>query len=278
MFVSPSRYKMENGMEEKNVFRGMLNEVTSLARKKGGSLSREEIDEIFADFPLTPEQKGLVYEYLHNQQITVEGYESAAKTVQTEKKPSDGEIQDPEEEEEALDESGIPLWLDAYLEEIEQSEELSPAEEFALFTAAVRGERQARDRLAARYLQMVFTMAAEYEGKDCPFEDLIQEGNVGLLLALDGLREQGTLAAYQAQLMNEVSRHMQEAIREHDDDRKKKDGLVQRVSRLSQAIDELEEDLGHKVSVGELSAFLDMPAEEILDTLKMAGDKLKVER
>lgn len=54
-------------------------------------------------------------------------------------------------------------------------------------------------------------------------------------------------------------------------------GIAKKVNHLNQAIQNLEEDLEHRVSVEELSAYLEMPVEEIKNILKMAGDEIEVE-
>ena len=70
---------------------------------------------------------------------------------------------------------------------------------------------------------------------------------------------------------------MEKVLREQQEEKNLGDGIVKRVNHLSQAIHNLEEELEHKVSVEELSAYLEMPMEEIRDILKMAGDGLDVE-
>ena len=102
-------------------------------------------------------------------------------------------------------------------------------------------------------------------------------GNIGLLMAVEALEERDSLAAYQVQLMNAVNQHMQDVLQEQKDLRELGDGIAKRVTHLSQAIHNLEEDLEHKVSVEELSAYLEMPVQESRDILKMAGDELDVD-
>ena len=100
---------------------------------------------------------------------------------------------------------------------------------------------------------------------------------MGLLLTLERLETADSLAAFQAQLLNGVNQYMQEVLKEQKDIREMGRGIAKRVDHLSQAIHNLEEELEHRVSVEELSAYLEMPAEEIRDILKMAGDELKVD-
>ena len=100
---------------------------------------------------------------------------------------------------------------------------------------------------------------------------------MGLLLAVDQIEEQESLAAYQVKLMNSVNQYMQDVIQEQKDLKDLGNSIVSKVNHLSEAIRNLEEDLEHKVSVEELSAYLEMPVEEIRDILRMAGDEIEVE-
>lgn len=100
---------------------------------------------------------------------------------------------------------------------------------------------------------------------------------MGLLMTLEKLEAADSLAAFRAQLMNGVNRYLQEVLERQRHILEMGKGIENRVNHLSQAIHSLEEELEHRVSVEELSAYLEMPAEEIRDILKMAGDELKVE-
>lgn len=260
-------------MGQKIVFREMLSEIKELADSQGDVLTKQEVDDFFANAHLSPEQMELVYEYLHGQRIRVIGYEpegSAASAEAAQKKRAS--------RDRAADGGGLaPAGMELYLREVGRIEGIAAAEELELFSLAVAGDTAAKSRLVELYLQMVCSLAGDYDGEDCPVEDLIQEGNIGLLLAVEKLEARDSLAAYQAQLMNEVSLCIQEAARVHRDVREMGQGIARRVNHLSEAIHNLEEDLGHKVSIGELSAYLEMPAEEIRAVLKMAGDELEVE-
>ena len=234
----------------------------------------QEIDEFFANTHLDRQQMELVYDYLISQKIQVEGY----------KKGESSSIAQPKkiESEEAL-ESGMeeaeeyPHSMELYLNEIAQLSRLEAEEELQLFALAVLGDTDAKRRLVEVYLPMVCELAGDYDGTELPVEDLIQEGNIGLLMAVEALEERDSLAAYQVQLMNAVNQHMQDVLQEQKDLRELGDGIAKRVTHLSQAIHNLEEDLEHKVSVEELSAYLEMPVQEIRDILKMAGDELDVD-
>lgn len=261
-------------MEQKFIFREMLSEVKALADRKGNRLTVQEIDEFFANTHLEKEQLELVYEYLKSQMIQVVGYEKENKKASAILKGA--EIQ---EEETGSEEEDKDRWggMELYLEELEQIEILDAKEEFALFQKTIAGDASAKKHLIELYLPMVCELAVDFDGEEELVEDLIQEGNMGLMLAVEKLEDSDSLAAFRAQLMNRVNQYMQEVLKEQKEFCEMGRGIARRVNHLSEAIRNLEEDLEHKVSVEELSAYLEMPVEEIRDILKMAGDELEVE-
>ena len=265
-------------MEQKIIFREMLSEIKALADTKENRLTVQEINDFFVNAHLEQEQLELVYEYLKSQKITVIGYEkrneqASALFEETEDEAGEGQEAENQETE------GVDRWegMQYYLDELEQIKKIEPREELSLFRKAAEGDCSARKQLAELYLPMVCELAGDYEGDELLVEDLIQEGNMGLLLTLERLETADSLAAFQVQLLNGVNQYMQEALKEQKNVREMGRGIAKRVDHLSQAIHNLEEELEHRVSVEELSAYLEMPAEEIRDILKMAGDELKVD-
>ena len=65
--------------------------------------------------------------------------------------------------------------------------------------------------------------------------------------------------------------------KEQQDFRDLDEKIAERVNHLNESVKNLEQELEHKVSIGELSAYLEMPVEEIRDILRMAGDKIEIE-
>ncbi len=285
-------------MESKIIFREMLGEIRELADSKGGRITTEEVDAFFAHAQLTKEQLQMIYAYLAQEHYKVEGYEApvTAEQVQEEKpsrlrdylrakregseetyeeQPAEEVETAPQSEEDEEEER--PRALEQYLDEIVAIEELSPEEQLYLFHAAAEGDAVSRGKLAEAYLAAVCDLASEYEGGKMPVDDLIQEGNIGLLMALSEMEKQESLAGYQAELFNKVGAHIREALKEEESEQDGGSGMAEKVNLLNDRIKVLEEDLGYKLSVEELSAYLDMPAEEIKGILELAGDELKRE-
>lgn len=256
-------------MEQKIIFRERLTELKELADSKENILTKSEIQEFFRETPLEASHFELIYEYLKSQHI---------------------QIADTEEEAEEARGSENPGSLSFYLSDLEKISGkvfqvmqegdalLPPEEELALFGKLAAGDVEAKDRLIELYLPVVCGIAEDYKGSDIPVEDLIQEGNIGLLTALGSFGKMDSLAAYQACLLNGINQAMEEAIHAGKDYHEMGEQIAERVNHLNEAVKNLEEDLGHKVSVEELSAYLEMPAEEIRDVLRMAGDEIDIEK
>ena len=209
----------------------------------------------------------MIYEYLRGQRIQV------AETGEEAEEARAGEN---------------PGSLSVYLSELEEMRGggmfgdasgalVLPEVPWELFQALAAKDAAARSRLAELYLPVVCEIAREYEGKDLPAEDLIQEGNLGLLLSLDSLDAFESPASCQAHILNGISRAMEDAVRESGAVRQMGEQLAGRVNHLNEAVKNLEEELEHKISIGELSAYLDMPLEEIRDILRIAGDAIKLD-
>ena len=169
--------------------------------------------------------------------------------------------------------------LESYLEELDAISELPPEVELQMFHQAAQGDRQSRDVLVSRYLAAACDLAGEFERKDrrIDAEDLIQEANVGLLIAMDELEKETSLAAYRVKLLNRITQYLEERIQQMLDELSSEAKVLNRMNRLAQSVHELEEQLEHKPSIEEVSAYLDLTTEEIQNLLKIGGEKLTIE-
>lgn len=83
------------------------------------------------------------------------------------------------------DGNGKGSFLQLYLNEIKRHPLLSPEEEYAVAQRAAKGDPQARERLITSNLRLVVSIAAQYRDLGVPLLDLIQEGNIGLITAVE---------------------------------------------------------------------------------------------
>ena len=171
-------------MQERYIFREMLSEIKELADQKGNVLTLDEVKEFFKNAHLTDEQLNMVCVYLIGEKIRVEGYEGPEKQEQTPEKEEAG----------AMEESDC---LELYQAELEEIKGLSEEEELKCFQLASAGDPAAKSRLTEHYLKTVYDLSRTFAFGSVPRSDLIQEGNVALVLALEELEFSGKLEDYQ---------------------------------------------------------------------------------
>lgn len=164
-------------------------------------------------------------------------------------------------------------FLQHYKKELEQLERLGEKEIQELSRKAEEtGDDLAKARLMEQFLPEVLRLAEQFRGQGLLLGDLVQEGNVGLMLAMEtlGMREEGcTVWEY---LEGEAVAAMKQALEENQAECQAEEFLAGRLNDLRDQIEKLSEELGGQISVEELSAYMDMPVEEITQLLKLAGE------
>ena len=242
---------------EQQEFQKKLEELGRLAQTKENRLRTEEIREFLKDMELTEEQFQLVYAYLASRMITVEGYVPAREEAEEEAELTP-------EEQSFLEQYQKEMEYLTFLEEEELLELCREAEE--------TGDGGAKARLTEQLLPEVLNAARSFAGRGLPFGDLVQEGNIGLMLAMEtlGLRPEGMTAL--DYLKEEIRTAVSQALEDQQAEQQAGDLLAERLNHLSDGIRKLSDELERKVSLEELSMFMDMPVEEIEDLLKLAGE------
>lgn len=167
--------------------------------------------------------------------------------------------------------------LEGYLHRLLELAEESFEDEHALLGRVMRGDEAAKARLIESYLPLICEAAGNFENEEVLLEDLIQEGNLGLLEALGSLEQFDSPAACSAHILNTINEAMARTVTSSREKREADGHIVSRVNHLNEAVKNLERDLEHKVSAEELSAYLEMPLQEIRDILRMSGDQIELE-
>ena len=237
-------------------FQKKLVDLGELAKGKGNRLSAAEVKTFFEGMDLNEEQYQLIFAYLASRQVTVEGYIA------------------PEEEKEV-----IPLLPEEehFLQNYKQAlGNLLIFKREAVLELCEKveetGDEMARNRLVELMLSEVLRLADEFRGRGMLLGDLVQEGNVGLMLSTEtlGLRPENMSAL--DYMRQEIRSAIAQALEEDAFEKQAEDVLADKLNDFSDHIKKLSEELGDKVSIEELSAFTDMSVEEIEDLLKLAGE------
>ena len=250
--------------------------------KKAGKLSSKDLM-VLEDMNLSSEETEKFYDRLESLNIDVLG-DDALPPVDEDALPELEELQEIEEvTEEEMNETEAmadtfstddPVRM--YLKEIGKVPLLTPEEEQDLAKRMAEGDEEAKRRMAEANLRLVVSIAKRYVGRGMLFLDLIQEGNLGLIKAVEKfdytkgykfstyatwwIRQAITRAIADQARTIRIPVHMVETINK-----------VIRVSR------QLLQELGHDPSAEEIAAEMNMPVDKVRDILKIAQEPVSLE-
>ena len=241
-------------MEARAEFLKKLNGLVAVAKGQGDQITIDEVRTYFTDAALTEEQLELVFDYLLAQKVVVKGYIKMTEAVEE-------KITYTEEEE---------AYLKEYLNDLEAFKEEKAGEKESLFAKLIGGDASAKNRLTELYLKEVVEIAKEMYHPEIFLGDIIQEGNVGLILGLDMLAD---VATAHETIVNQVKQCIQMLIEEHAEVKSRDNKMVEKVTMLDESIKTLTEELGRKVTIDELAVYMGMTEEEIDDILRLMGEE-----
>ncbi|MDO4973662.1 MAG: RNA polymerase sigma factor RpoD [Eubacteriales bacterium] len=252
--------------------------------KKAGRLSVKDLT-VLEDLSLDPEVQNKFYETLEQAGVDIDvGGDDALPPIEDDILP---EVEDLAEIEEVTEEeiSDTDALMDSfstddpvrmYLKEIGKVPLLTPEKEVALAIRMSEGDEEAKHRMTEANLRLVVSIAKRYVGRGMLFLDLIQEGNLGLIKAVEKfdytkgykfstyatwwIRQAITRAIADQARTIRIPVHMVETINK-----------TIRVSR------QLLQELGHDPSAEEIAAEMDMPVEKVRDILKIAQEPVSLE-
>ena len=272
---------MDKSMEE-NVakFEEKLKELVELGKKKKKVLEIQEISDFLSDLELSPEQMEKVYEYLEAMNIDVLRIGSDDDL--------DADIDDLilAEEEEEVDMEKIDLSVPdgisiedpvrMYLKEIGKVPLLSAEEEIDLARRMSEGDESAKKRLAEANLRLVVSIAKRYVGRGMLFLDLIQEGNLGLIKAVEKFDYQkgfkfSTYATWW------IRQAITRAIADQARTIRIPVHMVETINRLVRTQRQLVQKLGREATPEELAKELDMPVDRVREIMKISQDPVSLE-
>lgn len=153
---------------------------------------------------------------------------------------------------------------------------LRPEEELALFKRMAQGDLQARQKLAQANLRLVISIAKRYAGRGANFMDLVQEGNVGLMKAIDKFNYRlgykfSTYASWW------IKQAVFQAFAEHDRPIRLPGHVMDSVIKLRRARHRLQEELGRSATDEELAACLKISVKKLQRVAQAAQGVVSLE-
>jgi len=232
--------------------------------KKSGTLTYKEIMDELEEIDLNPEQIEKIYEVLENMGIDVIG-----------------DMQDADVPEEELDLSipeGIAIDdpVRMYLKEIGKVPLLSPENEIELANRIEAGDQAAKKKLAEANLRLVVSIAKRYVGRGMLFLDLIQEGNLGLIKAVEKFdyRKGFKFSTYATWWIRQA---ITRAIADQARTIRIPVHMVETINKLIRVSRQLLQELGREPQPEEVAKVMEMPVDKVREIMKIAQEPVSLE-
>ena len=270
----------KDGHMEENAqkFLEKMNELVALGKKKKSILDVQEINDFFADMELSAEQMEKVFEYLEGHNIDV-----LRITADTD---DDVDIDNMIAEEEEVDMENIDLSVPEgvsiedpvrmYLKEIGKVPLLSAEREIELAKRMEEGAEDAKKELAEANLRLVVSIAKRYVGRGMLFLDLIQEGNLGLIKAVEKFdyHKGYKFSTYATWWIRQA---ITRAIADQARTIRIPVHMVETINKLIRVSRQLLQELGREPLPEEIAKELDMPVERVREILKISQEPVSLE-
>ncbi|MDY6313886.1 MAG: RNA polymerase sigma factor RpoD [Clostridia bacterium] len=242
--------------------------------KKNGVLSYKDIQDALEELDLNAEQIDRMYEQLEKMGIEITGndIEPDLSKIELEEK---NEIEDYDDLA-MLEGIGMNDPVRMYLKEIGKDELLSADDELELAKRMMEGDTEAKERLTKANLRLVVSIAKRYVGRGLLFLDLIQEGNLGLIKAVEKFdyRKGYKFSTYATWWIRQA---ITRAIADQARTIRIPVHMVETINKLMREQRHLLQELGREPSVDELAKALNMPADKVNETLKVALEPVSLE-
>ncbi len=275
--------------DNKNKFQEMLREILEIARVQGNQLGMNEIRNLFGNLNLREAQYEHIFAYLAANHIKVRGY-TATESEYTQALLK--ESQNTEDTDYGQDRSKIDTdhkkqpsshiydedsaYLEMYLEDLKAIKESTYEEEIILINKILKGDDFAKKRYIEANLHNVVKIAADYKNQGVSMEDLIQEGNIGLISSMEMMSEVKNCKQGKEMALDFIRKYMEAAIAEQKENSSFEDSIVEKINHIREGANELAKDLGRKANIQELAGYIKIPVEEIEDMLRIAADGIKL--
>lgn len=249
---------------EQTKFLTRVKELVALGKQKKGVLEYKEIMDHFSDMELEPEQIEKIYEYLERQNIDVLG------NIEEEEEPeNDLDLSLPEE-------INIDDPVRMYLKEIGKVPLLSAEEEIELARRMEEGDPEAKRKLAEANLRLVVSIAKRYVGRGMLFLDLIQEGNLGLIKAVEKF-DYGKGFKFSTYATWWIRQAITRAIADQARTIRIPVHMVETINKLIRVSRQLLQELGREPQPEEIAKELNMPVSKVREIIKIAQEPVSLE-
>jgi len=265
--------------ENTQKFLERLRDLVALGKKKKSILEIQEINDFFRDMELNAEQMDKVFEYLESNNIDVLRISGSDDDVDIDMDVILSEEEDVDVENIDLsvpDGVSIEDPVRMYLKEIGKVPLLSAEREIELAQRMEDGDEDAKKELAEANLRLGVSIAKRYVGRGMLFLDLIQEGNLGLIKAVEKFdyHKGYKFSTYATWWIRQA---ITRAIADQARTIRIPVHMVETINKLIRVSRQLLQELGREPTPEEIAKELDMPVDRVREILKISQEPVSLE-
>ena len=253
-----------------------IKEFLAVAKKKKNVVEYTEINDFFADLGLEDEQMDKIVETLEGNNIDIMRLQEE-EDIDEDQFLDDGEEVDVENIDLSVPEGvSIEDPVRMYLKEIGKVPLLSAEEEIELAKKMETGDEESKKRLAEANLRLVVSIAKRYVGRGMLFLDLIQEGNLGLIKAVEKFdyRKGYKFSTYATWWIRQA---ITRAIADQARTIRIPVHMVETINKLIRVSRQLLQELGREPTPEEIAEEMNMPVERVREILKISQEPVSLE-
>ena len=260
-------------------FKKKLDDLIEKGKNKKNVLEYHEITDTFQDLKLDEEQYDLIMQILEKSDIDVLRVQEEEVPEQELESIEEENIEEPDIENIDLtvpDSVNIEDPVRMYLKEIGKVPLLTAEEEIELAQRMEAGDEEAKKRLAEANLRLVVSIAKRYVGRGMLFLDLIQEGNLGLIKAVEKFdyRKGFKFSTYATWWIRQA---ITRAIADQARTIRIPVHMVETINKLVRVSRQLLQELGREPTPEEIAAKMDIPVERVREIIKISQEPVSLE-
>lgn len=235
-------------------FLTQLKDLRDYAGTKENHLSKKEIKEYFGEMDLTKEQLDQIIKYLSEHNIEVGGQKRKTEQISSEDS----------------------AYLKIYRQEINQLPKRDAEELNAIYARLKNGEEDVVEAAIEAHLHRVVTLANKYRSRGVLLEDLIQEGNLELIMCIHSLLGNTEIEEHRKEIERQVKARMIELVDEAMASEGVENTILAKTNLIHEATKALAEEMGELADIHELAEYTKMTEEEIMEIIELSLDEMKI--
>lgn len=276
-------------MDERLLFNEALSSLMEYATANGGRLTTEDVKKYFKDILNDETKYQSIYAYLAENKVKLTDIDASNFNLNNKSNfKADSKLNiSPDMSKDILststtvskceqEESAI---LKMYQEDLKNRKRLNTKEQLSHLHQLKNGDVASRQILAEHFLQFVLDIVPQYQNQGVSTNDLIQEGNLGILLALSDYNSleyetSNSLASVNSAIKHAIHNAMKQSIEDQNGSTRIDEHLVSRINALNDATTQLAKCFDREPTLEELSSYLALPEEEIKTLMKISMNAL----